>query len=108
MLNVEVPDPFSESVIVLVKPVSVLPAASRATTTGSVLKSSAVPEVTASGAGCVVKTSRVAVTPTCAAVALPTAALLPDMLDPADDVTSVSPSMENEKEASSVRLVLVL
>ena len=37
-----------------------------------------------------------------------TAALLPDILDPAKAVTSVSPSMENEKVAPSVRLVLVL
>lgn len=104
LLNDEVPAPFSASVTVLAKSVSVLLLASRATTTGSVVKSSCVPEVRLSGDGWVVYANRVAVMPTTAAAALLTAALLPDMLEPLKADTSVSPSSDSEKDRPAAYL----
>ncbi len=62
MLNDELPEPLSASVTVLVKSVSVLPLASCAVTTGSVVKSSCVPDVRLNGEGCVVNANLVATT----------------------------------------------
>ena len=94
----------SVRVMVSVKPVSVLPKASRAATTGWVVR--AEPET--EPAGWVVKASRVAVTSTVVPVLLFTAEVVPIWVPPPPTVRSVSPSTLRIKVVPSVRPVLSL